>query len=86
MQKQANQIKIDLDGKIHFIWSDTFVELAELGRSTIRRASHVEPNPDGQWEADLSPSDGPQLGPFRTRSEALNAEISWLEGELQLND
>ena len=82
MQKQANQIKIDLDGKIHFIWSDTFVELAELGHSTIRRASHVEPNRDGQWEADLSLSGGPRLGPFRTRSEALNAEISWLEGEL----
>jgi hypothetical protein len=46
---------------------------------SIRRASHVEPDDDGQWWADLSPVNGPHLGPFAKRSEALTAESSWLE-------
>ena len=32
----------------------------------------------GGWRADLSPVGGPQLGPFRRRSEALRAEAAWL--------
>ena len=31
------------------------------------------------WQADLSPSNGPVLGPFRVRQDAINAEIAWLE-------
>jgi hypothetical protein len=52
--------------------------LLELGSLTIRRASHVEPTADGQWQADLSPVSGPVLGPFGLRSEALKAEVEWL--------
>ena len=45
----------------------------------IARASHVEPDPDGRWQADLRPVGGPVLGPFDRRSEALAAELAWLE-------
>lgn len=30
------------------------------------------------WEADLSPSAGPILGPFRSRRKAIQAEVDWL--------
>jgi hypothetical protein len=38
----------------------------------------VEPTDDGKWTADMAPSDGPILGPFVTRAEALDAESDWL--------
>jgi hypothetical protein len=53
---------------------DERLELSELGRLTIRRASRVEPTDNGQWTADLSPLGGPILGPFPLRSSALTAE------------
>ena len=45
---------------------------------SITRASHVEPDQQGRWLADLTPVAGPVLGPFERRSEALEAEQSWL--------
>jgi hypothetical protein len=54
------------------------IDLAAMGRATIRRASHVEPTSDGTWTADLSPVGGPVLGPFTKRSGALAAEADWL--------
>ena len=54
------------------------VNLSELGRLSIQRGSHVEPTADGQWTADLSPVQGPQLGPFDCRTQALEAEVAWL--------
>jgi hypothetical protein len=71
-------VKVDVDGTLHFIWSDELIELLEAGRGEVRRASHVEPTDRGLWGADLSPVDGPLLGPFRTRREALDAERIWL--------
>jgi hypothetical protein len=56
------------------------VELLALGRLSIERGSHVEPTSNGQWTADLSPVEGPLLGPFNCRSDALTAEREWLEG------
>ena len=56
------------------------LDLQALGRISIERGSHVEPTKDGQWTADLSPVDGPLLGPFKSRSQALDAEWEWLEG------
>ena len=41
---------------------------------SITRASHVEPDAEGRWLADLTPVAGPVLGPFDLRSEALAAE------------
>ncbi len=54
------------------------IELRGIGSIDIRRGSHVEPTAGGQWTADLSPVDGPMLGPFDNRSEALDAELQWL--------
>ena len=54
------------------------VNLSELGRLSIQRGSHVEPTADGQWTADMSPVLGPQLGPFDCRTQALEAEVAWL--------
>ena len=58
---------------------DESLDLHALGRPDISRASHVEPTADGQWSADLSPVHGPLLGPFTTRSQALAAEVAWLD-------
>ena len=52
------------------------IDLHSLGSTTITRASHVEPDETGQWFAEMV--DGPTLGPFLKRSEALAAEIEWL--------
>ena len=66
------------DGTVRAIY-DELIDLAVLGRVTITRASHVEPDEQGRWCADLSPVNGPVLGPFAHRSEALQAEHDWLE-------
>ena len=58
------------------------ISLAALGEVSIRRASHVEPDSAGRWWANLTPVDGPVLGPFDLRSEALAAEADWLDGWL----
>jgi hypothetical protein len=69
---------IDPRGSAHAIYSET-IDLASLGTLSIRRASHVEPDAEGRWHADLGPCGGPRLGPFAKRSEALAAEVDWLE-------
>ena len=58
---------------------DEAIDLRALGRLTIRRASHVEPDANGDWIVDLSPVTGPRLGPFPSRRHALDAERGWLE-------
>ena len=63
------------DGSTKAIYSEE-IDLHALGTATITRASHVEPNASGLWFADMV--DGPQLGPFTRRSEALAAEVAWL--------
>ena len=72
------QLVIDPAGGVRCVYDET-LPLAELGRLTIARGSHVEPTDAGHWTADLSPTGGPLLGPFATRSEALAAEREWLE-------
>ena len=72
------QLVIDPSGSVRCLYDES-LPLAELGRLAISRGSHVEPNESGQWRADLSPVGGPQLGPFATRSTALEAEREWLE-------
>jgi hypothetical protein len=67
------------DGAVCVVYEDGLRGLLALGRATICRASHVEPTPDGQWTADLDPMAGPVLGPFETRTAALEAERDWLE-------
>jgi len=71
-------LRIDPDGTITSIYSEE-IDLTEIGRVEISRASHVEPTADGNWTADMGPVGGPVLGPFAKRSEALAAEVEWLE-------
>ena len=71
-------ILIAPDGTARCVYGEA-VDLARLGDVSVRRASRVEPDPEGRWHADLSPVGGPALGPFRTRSEALDAEACWLD-------
>ncbi len=72
------QLVIDPAGGVRCLY-DEALSLAEFGRLTIARGSHVEPTDAGLWTADLSPVGGPLLGPFATRSAALIAEREWLE-------
>ena len=71
------QIVIKPTGVFIGIYSDSF-DYGEFGKPQIKRVSHVEPDESGRWTADMTPVDGPVLGPFDKRSEALDAEIEWL--------
>jgi hypothetical protein len=65
-------------GQMQCLYDET-LDLSILGSVSIRRASRVEPDEHGQWWADLAPVQGPMLGPFLRRSDALKAEQVWLE-------
>jgi hypothetical protein len=67
-------------GSIEFIYTDALAPLLQLGSAQVTRASHVEPDGTGAgWTADMAPIGGPVLGPYALRSEALQAEIAWIE-------
>jgi hypothetical protein len=66
------------DGQVRVVYGEE-IALDALGRLKVERASHVEPDEQGRWMADLSPVGGPLLGPYDRRSEALEAEVEWLE-------
>lgn len=86
------------DGGVQCIYSDDVAILFETGEAIVARASHVEPHARGGWFADMSPVGGPVLGkngaigdvdvtwndvePFKTRAEALAAEVAWLRAEM----
>jgi hypothetical protein len=72
------RLVVNLNGTTRAIYGEE-INLRSLGRLTIARASHVEPNGDGDWVVDLSPVRGPILGPFAMRTKALEAEHAWLE-------
>ena len=76
------QILIVHQGHARCLYSEA-IPLPNLGRITIRRGSHVEPVTTAigglLWIADLAPVAGPRLGPFEHRSQALQAEVNWLE-------
>ena len=71
------ELVVGCDGGVKCIY-DEALDLRELGKLQITRASHVEPDRDGYWWADMGPSGGPVLGPYGSRTEALKAEIRWL--------
>ncbi len=66
---------IDSTGDITTLYTEV-LDLAALGAVNIERASHVEPDADGRWWDQII--DGPTLGPFPRRSDALAAEVAWL--------
>ena len=71
------ELVVGCDGGVKCIY-DEALDLREIGRLQITRASHVEPDAEGYWFADMGPSGGPVLGPFRSRTQALGAEREWL--------
>jgi hypothetical protein len=71
------ELVVDAGGDVRCIY-DEALDLRELGQLQITRASHVEPDAEGLWWADMGPSAGPVLGPYRSRSEALAGERGWL--------
>ena len=71
------QLIVDRSGSVRCIYGEA-IDLSRLGRLNIRRGSHVEPTADGRWLVDLAPVGGPCLGPFAQRSDALQAEATWL--------
>ena len=49
---------------------DEELDLQELGKLQITRASHVKPDLDGNWQTDMGPVEGPvpgRLGAGRRR-------------------
>ena len=73
------ELIISPSGQITTIYSEV-LNLAVLGAQRIERASHVEPDGSGRWFAQII--DGPVLGPFDRRSEAIAAEVAWLTDAL----
>jgi hypothetical protein len=71
------ELVVDAGGDVRCIY-DEALDLREIGKLQITRASHIEPDRDGFWWADMGPSGGPVLGSFGSRSEALAAERDWL--------
>ena len=81
-------INVKPGGEMQFIHDDRLRGLFKQGEASIKRASAVEPgdpakNQDPlQWFADLALVHGPILGGFDTRSEALDAEVEWINTNL----
>ena len=73
------ELIVNADGGVKCIY-DEALDLRALGKLQITRASHVEPDSDGNWWADMGLVEGPVLGPFGTRGEALGAVWGWLAG------
>ncbi len=72
------QLVIQPGGAVRCIYGEE-IDLHALGCLSVSRASHVEPDQQGRWFADMSPVGGSRLGPFDRRSDALAAESAWLQ-------
>ena len=83
MSSSNVSITVQPNGDLRMIYYDEISTLLTLGESRIVRASHVEPDAMG-WTADMSPVNGPTLGPFALRQDALDAEVKWLQAERNL--
>lgn len=74
---------VNPDGSIELIHKDDVNQMFDNPTVVdIKRASHVEPTiKDGKvsWFSDMTPVNGPVLGPFDNREEALKEEVTWLE-------
>ena len=67
------ELVVDAGGDVRCVYGEE-LDLREIGKLQITRASHVEPDRDGFWWADMGPVAGPVLGPFAERSAALSAD------------
>ena len=52
------ELVVDAGGDVRCVYGEE-LELRELGKLQITRASHVEPDRDGFWWADMGPVSGP---------------------------
>ena len=68
------ELIIESSGTVGCIYDES-IDLHLIGTPQIKRASHVEPDSNGRWLADLTPVSGPKLGPFGKRTDALAAEV-----------
>ncbi len=75
------ELVVDAGGDVRCIYGEE-LDLREFWELQITRASHVEPDRDGFWWADMGPVGGPVLGPFKNRTEALQAETAQLSEAL----
>lgn len=83
MNEKQQTYVIARDGRLTSVYDEALTDsLYSEGAVTIRRASRVEPTEAGAWTADLSPVNGPLIGTFTRRSEALAAELAWLNENL----
>lgn len=76
-------------GKVRFVYDDRLhVVLGQLGRVRITRASTVEfDHARGGWMAYLTPTvPGVVLGPYGSRTHAVEAERDWIEAVLRGDD
>ena len=71
------ELVVQPDGAVRCVYNEA-IDLSALGRVQIKRGSHVEPDHDSRWFADLAIVQGPRLGPYERRSDALDAERQWL--------
>ena len=93
---QPLKLAIETDGTITAIHDDALAPLYLEGRADITRASSVEPHRWIEFEPATchqsesitgwlaTMNDGTKLGPYRLRSEALAAEVAYLEKQLGL--
>ena len=56
------------------------IDLRAIGTLSAVRVSEVEMGPDGNWYAEII--GGPKLGPFAYRSQAIAAEVTYIESRL----
>lgn len=80
MATKTLEVTIGDDGTIQCLAPDD-LDLTELGRCDVRRASHVEfDNAVQAWEVRLP--NGRLLGHFPTRGEALAHEVRYLNAKI----
>ena len=65
-------------GTFSEVYYDDLPDLKAEWKAAIKRAIYVDVC-EGGWVADMSILDGPQLGPYRSRQDALDAEVDWIE-------
>ena len=89
----GDDVRIVIEGgTVRAVYSDALAPVLEaIGSGDVTRVSNVEPYdgsggepfaaryPGVWWTAAMV--DGPVLGPFKTRAEALTAELAWLRAE-----
>lgn len=73
------KIILGVDGVVRYVYNDVIHKhMSTLGEATIKRATHVEPDENGMWYADLSPVGGEKITGFKTHKEAIDFELKWL--------